>query len=63
MTARLLLGGDGSRVLLLGDVKVGRIRERGIGRFAAALEDGTDVGTYRTRQGAIDALLAQAVTA
>lgn len=40
---------------------VGRVREVGVGRFLALLPDGVEIGVYRTRRNAADAVLATAL--
>jgi hypothetical protein len=54
---RLLMGGDGSHVLVIRGEKVARIRESGIGRFTLTMQDGRELGRYRTRKAAVEALL------
>lgn len=41
-------------------VVIGRWRERGVGRFVATLETGEDLGTFRTRMGAVTAVVEKA---
>jgi hypothetical protein len=55
---RLALGGDGAAVVMIGTEKVGRIRERGFGKYDAAMQDGSPVGTFTSRKDAALAILA-----
>jgi len=55
---RIALGGDGARVLIIGGEKIARIRQRGVGKFVTVMEDGRDLGAFRTRNAAIEAALA-----
>jgi len=45
------------RVTVVLGPTLGRVAEAGVGKFRAALEDGTELGTFRTRVGAAEAVL------